>query len=135
MLNNFVNSNIFFTKLSRIDPCEKRMNILGGKHWCNFFLACSKLVTMAIYVRKLDKVSTRIWSEIWHFVGPRRWYWGKKWFWIARGTKNISESHHNTISVRNRDHTRSLSKKSNLVSTNGNGTTKTTAVVVTVVNP
>ena len=100
-----------------------------------FFLACSKLVTMAIYVRKLDKVSTRIWSEIWHFVGPRRWYWGKKWFWIARGTKNISESHHNTISVRNRDHTRSLSKKSNLESTNGNGTTKTTAVVVTVVNP
>ena len=38
---------IFFTKLLRIDPCEKHVNILG-----NLFLACSKLVTMAIYVVK-----------------------------------------------------------------------------------
>jgi hypothetical protein len=35
-----------------IDPCEKRVNILGGQHWRNFFMACSKLVTMAIYVVK-----------------------------------------------------------------------------------
>ena len=49
--------------------------------------------------------------------------------------KNITESHHNNLSVGNRDHTRSLSTKSNLVSTNRNGITKTTAVVVTVVNP
>ena len=49
--------------------------------------------------------------------------------------KNITESHHNHLSVRNRDHSRSLSTKSNLVSTNGNGTTKTTAVMVTVINP
>ena len=28
------------------------MNILGGQHWRNFFMACSKLVTMAIYVVK-----------------------------------------------------------------------------------
>jgi hypothetical protein len=60
---------------------------------------------------------------------------GRNGFELQEAPKNISESHHNTISVRNRDHTRSLSKKSNLVSTNGNGTTKTTAVVVTVVNP
>ena len=39
-MNNFVNSNIFFTKLSRIDPCEKRVNILGGQHWRYFFMAC-----------------------------------------------------------------------------------------------
>ena len=52
MLNNFVNSNIFFTKLSKIDPCEKRVNILGGQHCRNFFMACSKLVTVAIYVVK-----------------------------------------------------------------------------------
>ena len=52
MLNNFVNSKNFITKLSRIDPCEKRMNILGGQHWRNFFMACSKLETMAIHVVK-----------------------------------------------------------------------------------
>ena len=52
MLNNFVNSNIFFTKLSKIDPCEKRVNILDGQHCRNFFMACSKLVTVAIYVVK-----------------------------------------------------------------------------------
>ena len=51
-LNNFANSDFFFTKLSRIDPCEKRVNILGGQHWRNFLMACSKLVTMAIYVVK-----------------------------------------------------------------------------------
>ena len=52
MLNNFVNSNMFFTKLSRIDPCEKRVNILGGQHWRYVFMAFSKIVTMAIYVVK-----------------------------------------------------------------------------------
>ena len=52
MLNNFVNSNILLAKLSRIDSCEKLVNILGGQHWRNLFMACSKLVTMAIYVVK-----------------------------------------------------------------------------------
>ena len=42
----------FFNKLSRIDPCEKRVNILGGQHWRNFFMACSKFVTMTTYVVK-----------------------------------------------------------------------------------
>ena len=51
-LNNFANSDFFFTKLSRIDPCEKRVNILGGQHWRNFLMACSNLVTMAVYVVK-----------------------------------------------------------------------------------
>ena len=51
-LNNFANSIFFFTKLSRIDPCEKCVNILGGQHWRNFLMACSNLVTMAIYVVK-----------------------------------------------------------------------------------
>ena len=52
MLNNFANSKNLITKLSRIDPCEKRVNILGGQHWRGFFMACSKHVTMAIYVVK-----------------------------------------------------------------------------------
>ena len=52
MLNNFVNSNNLFTKLSRIDPCEKRVNIVGGQHWGNSLMACSNLVTMAVYVVK-----------------------------------------------------------------------------------
>ena len=51
-LNNFANSDFFFTKLSRIDPCEKRVNILGGQHWRNSLMACSNLVTMAVYVVK-----------------------------------------------------------------------------------
>ena len=33
MLNNFVNFDFFFTKLSGIDPCEKRINIPGGHAW------------------------------------------------------------------------------------------------------
>ena len=40
----------FFTKLSGIDSCEK--HILGGHAWRNFFMACRKLVAMAIYVVK-----------------------------------------------------------------------------------
>ena len=52
MLNNFVNSKNFITKLSRIDPCEKHVNILDGQHWRNFLMAYNNLVTMAIYVVK-----------------------------------------------------------------------------------
>ena len=42
------------TKISilGIDSCEKRIIILGGHAWRKVFLACSKLVTMAIYVVK-----------------------------------------------------------------------------------
>ena len=52
MLNNFVNFEYFFTKLSGIYPCEKRINRLGGYAWRNFFKACSKHEAMAIYVVK-----------------------------------------------------------------------------------
>ena len=52
MLNNFVNFEFFFTKLSGIDPCEKFVNIIGGHAWRNFFMACSKLEAMAIHVVK-----------------------------------------------------------------------------------
>ena len=52
MLNNFDNFDFFFTKLSEIDPCEKRINMLGGRAWQHIFLACSKLGSMAIYVVK-----------------------------------------------------------------------------------
>ena len=52
MLNNFVNFDFLFTKLSGIDPCEKRINIPGGHAWRHFFMACSKLEAMAIYLVK-----------------------------------------------------------------------------------
>ena len=31
MLNNFANSKNLITKLSKIDPCEKRIDMLGGQ--------------------------------------------------------------------------------------------------------
>ena len=40
----------FFFKLSGIDPCEKRIDMLGGHAWRHIFMACSKLGAMAIYV-------------------------------------------------------------------------------------
>ena len=50
-----------FTKLSGIDPCEKRINIQGGHAWRHFFMACSKLEAMAIYLVKqacgIDKLA------------------------------------------------------------------------------
>jgi len=52
MLNNFVNFDFFFTKPSGIDPCEKRINRLGGHAWRNLFMACSKVAAMAIYLVK-----------------------------------------------------------------------------------
>ena len=52
MLNNFVSCDLFFSKLSGIDPCENCINILGGHAWRNFFMACSKHEAMAIYVVK-----------------------------------------------------------------------------------
>ena len=52
MLNNFVNFDFLFTKLSGIDPCEKHINIPGGHAWRHVFMACSKLDAMAIYLVK-----------------------------------------------------------------------------------
>ena len=52
MLNNFVNFEYVFTKLLGIDPFEKRINRLGGHAWRHFFMACSRLEAMAIYVVK-----------------------------------------------------------------------------------
>ena len=52
MLNNFVNFELLFTKLSGIDPCEKRINIPGGHALRHVFIACSKLEAMAIYLVK-----------------------------------------------------------------------------------
>ena len=52
MLNNFVNFCFLFTKLSENDPCEKRNNIPGGHAWRHFFITCSKLEAMAIYLVK-----------------------------------------------------------------------------------
>ena len=51
-LNNFVNFNFFFTKLSEIDPCEKCIDMLGGHAWRHIFMACSKLEAMDIYIVK-----------------------------------------------------------------------------------
>ena len=52
MLNNFVNFNFLFNKLSGIDPCEKHINIPGGHAWGHVFMACSKLEAMVIYLGK-----------------------------------------------------------------------------------
>ena len=53
MLNNFVNFELFFTKLSGIDPYEKRIDYLGGHAWGHvFIMACSELEAMAIYLVK-----------------------------------------------------------------------------------
>ena len=51
-MNNFVNFDFLFTKLSGIDPCEKRINIPGGHAWRHAFMACSKLEAIAIYLVK-----------------------------------------------------------------------------------
>ena len=47
-----ISCEFFFTKLSGIDPCEKCIYKLGGHACRHFFMACSKLVAMAIYVVK-----------------------------------------------------------------------------------
>ena len=51
-LNYFVNIELFFTKLSGIDPYEKHINKPGGHAWRHVFMACSKLEAMAIYLVK-----------------------------------------------------------------------------------
>ena len=51
-MNNFVNLIFFSTKLSGIDPYKKCINILNGHAWRHFFMACSKLEAMVIYVVK-----------------------------------------------------------------------------------
>ena len=52
MWNNFVSYDFFFTKLLGIDPCKKRINILGGHASRHFFMTGSKLEAIAIYVVK-----------------------------------------------------------------------------------
>ena len=52
MLNNFVNLIFFSTKLTGIDSCEKRIDMLGGHAWRHISMPCSKLGAMAIYVVK-----------------------------------------------------------------------------------
>ena len=42
----------FFTKLSGIDPYEKRIDYPDGHAWGHVFMACSKLEAMAIYIVK-----------------------------------------------------------------------------------
>ena len=51
-MNNFVNFEFFFTKLSGIYSCINCVSILGGHAWRNFFMDCSKLEAMAVYVVK-----------------------------------------------------------------------------------
>ena len=51
--NKLVTFDFLFTKLSAIDPCEKHINIPGGHACRQFFMACSKLEAMAIYLVKL----------------------------------------------------------------------------------
>ena len=77
MLNNFVNFDFSFTKLSGIYPCEKRNNRLGEHAWRNFFMDCTKHEVMAIYVVKQACGNDRMacvyilgveWSQILHIT-------------------------------------------------------------------
>ena len=52
MLNNFVNFELFFTKLLGIDSHDKRIISPGEHAWHHVFMACSKLETKAIYLAK-----------------------------------------------------------------------------------
>ena len=52
MFNNFVNFELFFTKLSGIDSYEKHIDYPGGYAWGHVFMTCSKLEAMAIYLVK-----------------------------------------------------------------------------------
>ena len=52
MLNNFVNFDFFFTKLSGIDPYEKRIDYPDGHAWGHVCMACSKLEAVTIYLVK-----------------------------------------------------------------------------------
>ena len=54
MLNNFVNFELLFTKLSGIHPYEKCNKQSGGHAWQHVFMACSKLEATAIYLVKQD---------------------------------------------------------------------------------
>ena len=51
-LNNFFNFELFFTKLSGIDPYEKRIDYQRRHAWGHVFMTCSKLEAMAIYLVK-----------------------------------------------------------------------------------
>jgi hypothetical protein len=42
-LNNFVNFDFLFTKLSGIDPCEKDINVPGGHAWRHFLWLVANL--------------------------------------------------------------------------------------------
>jgi len=94
--------------------------------------SCCNPLIYGIYNTKFRREFDRKYGILW---GRGEDTEARNGFELQEIPKNITESHHNNLSVRNRDHTGSLSTKSNLVTTNGNGTTKTTAVVVTVVNP
>ena len=52
MLNNFVSSELLFTKRSGIHPYEKCIKYPGGHAWRHVFMASSKLEAMAIYLVK-----------------------------------------------------------------------------------
>ena len=51
-VNNFVNFELFFTKLSGIDPYEKRIKYPSAHSLRHVFMACSKLEKMPIYLVK-----------------------------------------------------------------------------------
>ena len=52
MLNNFVNFQFFFTKLSGIDPYENALTKLGGHACWHVFMACSKLEAVIYLIKQ-----------------------------------------------------------------------------------
>ena len=79
MLNNFVNFDFSFTKLSGIDPCEKFMNIPGGHAWQEVFMAGSKLEAKAIYLGKQacgnDKLASVYVLRAYALIEPTFKFW------------------------------------------------------------
>ena len=71
-MNNFVNFELFFTKLSGIDPYEKCINIPGVHTWRQVFMACSKLEAMAIYLVKQaygNDILASVYFDYLHLLG------------------------------------------------------------------
>ena len=109
MLNNFVNFDFLFTKLSGIDPCEKHNYIPGGHAWRHFFMACSKLQAMAIYLVKQAcgndqlacvyqvpteavKKSKMLFTILWYTVDKLKFMYVLTFAWsIGKSWKSISQ--------------------------------------------
>ena len=93
-LNNFVNFDFDVTKLSGIDPYEKRIDYPGGHAWEHVFMACSKLVAMAIYLVKQACGNDKR-ACVYHIKSERNWKaHSRKFFSCTVLNAQQEHSHH-----------------------------------------